>query len=99
MQEEASIEAISLLNFVVSDGVTMVATRFASDPEEAPASLYYAEGGSYQRVADSAAADSPLNATPGDAAAANAQTARRTSLTGAQNMFSACIRLSKRHVH
>ncbi len=83
VQQEASIEAISLLNFVVSDGITMVATRFASDPHEAPASLYYAEGGSYQRAADSQTSQSPLTATaPGNDAAANAQTARRTSLTG-----------------
>ena len=61
----------------------MVATRFASDPDEAPASLYYAEGGSYQRAADSQASLSPLSAAaPGQDAAANAQTARRTSLTG-----------------
>ena len=83
VQQEANIEAISLLNFVVSDGVTMVATRFASDPDEAPASLYYAEGGKYQRAADSATPNGQTDAAaPGDDAAANAQTARRTSLTG-----------------
>lgn len=83
VQQEADIEAISLLNFVVSDGVTMVATRFASDPNEAPASLYYAEGGKYQRAADSAPANGQLDAAvPGDDTAANAQTARRSSLTG-----------------
>lgn len=83
VQQEADIEAISLLNFVVSDGITMVATRFASDPDEVPASLYYAEGGKYQRTADSTAANGQLDAAvPGDDTAANAQTARRTSLTG-----------------
>ena len=35
---------MSLLNFVVSDGSTLVATRFVSPDTETPASLYYAEG-------------------------------------------------------
>lgn len=36
---------VSLLNFVVSDGRTLIATRYASNADEAPASLYYAEVG------------------------------------------------------
>ena len=49
VQKENGIEGTSLLNFVVTDGVTMVATRYASDPDTIPASLYYAEGYSYER--------------------------------------------------
>jgi len=49
IQRENGIEGLSLLNFVVTDGVTMVATRYASDPEAIPASLYYAEGYSYEK--------------------------------------------------
>ena len=49
VQRENGIKGLSLLNFVVTDGVTMVATRYASDPEAIPASLYYAEGYSYEK--------------------------------------------------
>ncbi|KAL4857151.1 Cys-Gly metallodipeptidase DUG1 [Chlorella vulgaris] len=40
---------ISLLNFVVSDGRSLIATRYVSNADEAPASLYYAEGSGYER--------------------------------------------------
>mgnify|MGYP001810622498 CR=1 FL=1 len=36
---------VSLLNYVVSDGRSLIATRYVSISEEAPASLYYAEVG------------------------------------------------------
>lgn len=36
---------VSLLNYVVSDGRTLIATRYVSNADEAPASLYYAEVG------------------------------------------------------
>ena len=51
IQRENGIDGLSLLNFVVTDGVTMVATRYASDPKAIPASLYYAEGYLYERNA------------------------------------------------
>lgn len=44
MQKECQVEEVSLLNFVVSDGSTMVATRFVHPETETPASMYYAEG-------------------------------------------------------
>lgn len=47
-QEGAAITEVSLLNFVVSDGSTLVATRFVSHEGEEAASLYYAEGSSFQ---------------------------------------------------
>ena len=47
-QEEAAVAEVSLLNFVVSDGSTLVATRFVSHEEEEAASLYYAEGSAFQ---------------------------------------------------
>jgi Cys-Gly metallodipeptidase DUG1 len=51
IQKEAGIPAsdTSLLNFIVSDGTTLVATRYVSNEKETPASLYFAEGSSYGR--------------------------------------------------
>ena len=51
MQAEAGITGsdVSLLNFVVSDGRSLIATRYVSSTAEAPASLYYAEGSAYER--------------------------------------------------
>lgn len=51
LQTAGGIKETSLLNFVVSDGVTTVATRYASEGSQA-ATLYYAEGRSFQRVAN-----------------------------------------------
>jgi hypothetical protein len=45
VQEKHGVTATSLLNFVVSDGCALIATRFVSPPTEKAASLYYAEGG------------------------------------------------------
>lgn len=59
IQKENHIEGLSLLNFVVTDGVTMVATRYASDPEAIPASLYYAEGYSYERNVNTGSGSGP----------------------------------------
>ena len=39
-----SVMEVSLLNFVVSDGSTMIATRYVFPENGQPASLYYAEG-------------------------------------------------------
>ena len=47
-QEEAAVTEVSLLNFVVSDGATLVATRYVSRDDEEAASLYYAEGSAFQ---------------------------------------------------
>lgn len=44
------ISDVSLLNFVVSDGATMIATRFVRPETEAAATLYYAEGASFDRL-------------------------------------------------
>ena len=38
----------SLLNFVVTDGSTLIATRFVSPDSDKPASLYYAEGSTFR---------------------------------------------------
>ncbi|CAL8463359.1 g2893 [Coccomyxa elongata] len=48
-QEEAGITEVSLLNFAMSDGSTLIATRYVSHEDEEPASLYYAEGSAFQR--------------------------------------------------
>jgi hypothetical protein len=44
VQRERGVADTSLLNFVVSDGITMIATRFVSPESGNAASLYYAEG-------------------------------------------------------
>ncbi len=49
IQQEHGITDTSLLNFVVSDGQTTVATRYVSNDSQ-PASLYFAEGSAYERV-------------------------------------------------
>ena len=46
VQRERGVTDTSLLNFVVSDGTTMVATRFVFPEGGSAATLYYAEGGS-----------------------------------------------------
>jgi glutamine amidotransferase len=44
VQEVFGVTETSLLNFVVSDGSTLVATRFVNPPGSQAATLYYAEG-------------------------------------------------------
>jgi hypothetical protein len=44
IQRDRGVTDTSLLNFVVSDGTTMVATRFVSPEGGTAATLYYAEG-------------------------------------------------------
>lgn len=43
-QRHHAVTATSVLNFVLSDGCTLIATRYVYPESEAPASLYYAEG-------------------------------------------------------
>ncbi|KAF8073182.1 Cndp1 [Scenedesmus sp. PABB004] len=49
VQDQLGVTDISLLNFVVSDGSTLIATRFVRPEGEAAATLYYAEGASFDR--------------------------------------------------
>ncbi len=77
-QQEAGVTEVSLLNFVVSDGINMIATRYVSHDSESPASLYYAEGSAFQREQETG--PRPESATPG--AASNAASARNTAVTG-----------------
>ena len=42
--EEARIDLPSIFNFAVTDGETVIATRFSSKPEQHSESLYYAAG-------------------------------------------------------
>lgn len=39
----------SMLNFVVSDGRTVVAARYTNSTDEPPASLHYATGSAFKR--------------------------------------------------
>jgi len=50
VQDQLGVQDVSLLNFVVSDGATMIATRFVRPETEAAATLYYAEGASFDRL-------------------------------------------------
>jgi hypothetical protein len=49
VQDAMGVRDISLLNFVVSDGSTLIATRFVRPETESAATLYYAEGASFDR--------------------------------------------------
>ncbi len=97
-QEEAGITEVSLLNFAMSDGSTLIATRYVSHEDEEPASLYYAEGSAFQRC-PGAGQDPPTTPTvagackgPGKGAGeagcvpcsptANAASARNTAVAG-----------------
>ena len=55
-QEAAGVAEVSLLNFAVSDGATLIATRYVSHAHEEAASLYYAEGSAFQVRGHAAAA-------------------------------------------
>lgn len=50
VQDQMGITDVSLLNFVVSDGATMIATRFVRPETDNAATLYYAEGASFDRL-------------------------------------------------
>jgi glutamine amidotransferase len=45
---EAGFSASSYYNFAVTDGQSVAAVRYVSDPNLEPASLYYSAGGKYQ---------------------------------------------------
>lgn len=49
VQHSAGITETSLLNFVVSDGRTLIASRCVFPEQDAAASLYYSEGAAFQR--------------------------------------------------
>ena len=68
---------------MVSDGATLVATRFASENTQA-ATLYYAEGGSFERVASTQRAS-----VDGAELGKGSMSARGTSVAGGEN-FTPC---------
>lgn len=49
-QRQAGIDGPSYLNFAVTDGVSVVASRYVSDPEAEPPSLYIARGERFEIV-------------------------------------------------
>ncbi|KAK9917148.1 hypothetical protein WJX75_001304 [Coccomyxa subellipsoidea] len=89
-QETAGITEVSLLNFCVSDGSTLIATRYVSHEDEEPASLYYAEGSAFQRCpgAGQEPPTTPVAAGPSkgpgmpSSPTANAASARNTAVAG-----------------
>eukprot|EP00624_Nannochloropsis_granulata_P000950 evm.model.NODE_14167_length_11795_cov_55.725307.1 len=49
--QECDVQETSLLNFVISDGLSLLATRFVYDPmspNSSPASLYFGAGTAYE---------------------------------------------------
>lgn len=70
VQQQHGVTATSLLNFVVSDGTTLIGTRFVSPDTEKPATLYYSEAAAFQRENPAPAAgvggcgSGPAPATP-----------------------------------
>lgn len=105
-QEDAQVTEVSLLNFVVSDGSTLVATRYVSHENEEAASLYYAEGSTFHRLPPEQRAldapSTPAMPSKGSASAradkgaapssptANAASARNTAVAGEVSMLDAC---------
>lgn len=89
-QETAGITEVSLLNFCVSDGSTLIATRYVSHEDEEPASLYYAEGSAFQRCpgAGQEPPTTPVATGPSkgpgmpSSPTANAASARNTAVAG-----------------
>ena len=49
LQDKFGISETSILNYVVSDGNHLIATRYVYPESANAASLYYAEGSSYRR--------------------------------------------------
>ena len=47
-KREKGVKEASFLNFALTDGHTVVVSRFIDDPEAEPASLYYASGTEYK---------------------------------------------------
>jgi len=50
LSASAGIEDVSHFNFAVGDGRNVVVSRYASDPDSEPESLYYAKGGKFGSV-------------------------------------------------
>jgi hypothetical protein len=85
------INDVSLLNFVVSDGATMIATRFVRPESEAAATLYYAEGASFDRLQppQQQHTQDPQQQIGSDPSAANG-TSNSSSSSGAEGKVSSC---------
>ena len=82
-QRAAGITETSLLNFVVTDGLTMIATRCVFPETEAAASLYYAEGTAFQRSPQAEQSPLPPRASLDSKASLDSRaSARDTSITG-----------------
>ena len=82
-QRAAGITETSLLNFVVTDGHTMIATRCVFPETEEAASLYYAEGSAFQRQPRPEQSPLPPRAKPETKASLDSRaSARDTSVTG-----------------
>lgn len=60
IRREADANTNAFINLAVSDGTSMVATRFATDRESQPASLFYGQG----KLAIAAGKDFSLNGNP-----------------------------------
>ena len=94
VQRSAGITETSLLNFVVSDGRTLIASRCVFPEHDAAASLYYSEGAAFERsvggdegdahseAAEQSDAARRIGGTQGHKAPMNPASARDSSVTG-----------------
>lgn len=81
-QRAAGITETSLLNFVVTDGHTMLATRCVFPETEMAASLYYSEGSAFQRSLPQEPSTPVAAGQPDRASLESRASARDTSVTG-----------------
>ena len=70
IQEESGVSGLSLLNFVVSDGQTLIATRYVSNSSCQAASLYFSEGFEYGRARADDTVEAAKSAARAEAATA-----------------------------
>lgn len=83
VQQGAGITETSLLNFVVSDGHTLIASRCVFPEDGAAASLYYSEGSAFQRTAGGSELPSDAAQRQGGSGPSISQaSARDSSVTG-----------------
>lgn len=83
-REHGVADQLSLMNFVVSDGTSVVATRFVWPEGSAASSLYYAEASGFHRIDELAegAGESPAGCRPPDEMEAEASV--RACVRGSQ---------------
>ena len=87
VQKAQGVKGTTLLNFVVSDGFSMLATRYVYPEDQPAASLYYSEGSTFERARneDTSMSDAAVMDTEAETeahGADGASTARHSSVSG-----------------